>query len=74
VRDGLPSRSEATDAAMAHRAECVMLNKGPYLAEAIEFLTDVFTRMARHQTKKVARFSPLHSWPLDRLGFAEPEE
>ena len=32
VRDGVASRAEMTDAAMAQGAECVMLNKGPYLA------------------------------------------
>jgi pyruvate kinase len=33
AKDGLPSRAEITDAAMSHRAECVMLNKGPYMME-----------------------------------------
>ena len=32
LHKGLHSRAEMTDAAMAERAECVMLNKGPYLA------------------------------------------
>ena len=68
VKEGLATRAEATDAAMAQRAECVMLNKGPHLTEAIAFLRDVFTRMDRHQAKKIARFSPLHSWPLVSLG------
>jgi hypothetical protein len=35
VADGSPSRAEATDAAMSQRAECVMLNKGPFLVEGI---------------------------------------
>ena len=30
AKKGIPSRSEITDAAMGERAECVMLNKGPY--------------------------------------------
>ena len=29
AKNGQPSRAEITDAAMSHRAECVMLNKGP---------------------------------------------
>lgn len=49
---------------MAQRAECVMLNKGPHLVEAIRFLSEVFARMDRHQAKKSARFGPLHSWPV----------
>jgi len=31
ARTGQPSRAEITDAAMSVRAECVMLNKGPYI-------------------------------------------
>ncbi|WP_166143163.1 pyruvate kinase [Methylosinus sp. RM1] len=62
IKDGAPSRAETTDAAMAQRAECVMLNKGPYLAEAVTFLRDVLARMDRHQSKKFARFMPLRAW------------
>lgn len=62
IKDGAPSRAETTDAAMAQRAECVMLNKGPYLAEAVTFLCDVLARMDRHQSKKFARFMPLRAW------------
>jgi pyruvate kinase len=52
VKKGAPSRGEMTDAAMAERAECVMLNKGPFIAEAITILDDVLTRMEAHQLKK----------------------
>jgi len=51
AKSGLPSRGEVTDAAMSIRAECVMLNKGPYIAEAIRFLTDVSRRMTQHASK-----------------------
>jgi len=63
VADGRPSRAETTDAAMAQRAECVMLNKGPYLAEAIAVMADVLRRMDRHVAKKTARLPALGSWP-----------
>jgi pyruvate kinase len=62
VKDGAASRSEATDAAMGQRAECVMLNKGPHQVEAIAFLDDILRRMDRHQHKKAARLAPLGSW------------
>ena len=62
VRDGAPTRAEATDAAMSQRAECVMLNKGSYLVEAVIFLKDVLKRMERHQSKETALLGPLHSW------------
>src|SRR5262249_25898587 len=38
AKSGLPSRAEVTDAAMSGRAECVMLNKGPYMLQVVEFL------------------------------------
>jgi pyruvate kinase len=62
VRDGVASRAEMTDAAMAQGAECVMLNKGPYLAEGVAFLRDVLARMDRHRAKKFARFASLKAW------------
>ena len=67
VADGRPSRGETTDAAMAQRAECVMLNKGPHLAEAVAVMADVLRRMDRHMAKKTARLSALSSWPVEGL-------
>lgn len=52
ARTGTPSRSEITDAAMGERAECVMLNKGPFVAEAVGTLDDILRRMQDHQEKK----------------------
>jgi pyruvate kinase len=62
VRDGVASRAEMTDAATAQGAECVMLNKGPYLAEGVAFLRDVLARMDRHFSKKFVRFGSLRAW------------
>jgi pyruvate kinase len=62
VKDGAPSRGEMTDAAMAERAECVMLNKGPFIAEAITILDDVLSRMEAHQMKKTPQLRALQSW------------
>jgi pyruvate kinase len=59
VRKGVPSRSEITDAAMAERAECVMLNKGPFVVEGVAVLSDVLERMRGHQAKKSARLRAL---------------
>jgi pyruvate kinase len=52
VKRGLPSRAEVTDAAMSGRAECVMLNKGPHILLALDFLSDVLARMEGHHSKK----------------------
>ncbi|MBK6659909.1 MAG: pyruvate kinase [Proteobacteria bacterium] len=54
AKSGYPSRAEVTDAAMGVRAECVMLNKGPYMVEAVTFLDGVLRRMQSHQHKKRA--------------------
>ncbi len=62
AKKGLASRAELTDAAMSERAECVMLNKGLYILEAVRVLNDVLTRMAGHQRKKMPTFRPLRSW------------
>ena len=52
AKKGMPSRSEITDAAMGERAECVMLNKGPYAVTTVRVLADILTRMQAHQEKK----------------------
>ncbi|MGH7523330.1 MAG: pyruvate kinase [Gemmatimonadales bacterium] len=52
AKEGVPSRAEITDAAMGHRAECVMLNKGPHILAALRVLDDILRRMQSHQTKK----------------------
>ena len=60
TKTGRPSRAEITDAAMGERAECVMLNKGPHVIEAIETLSDILQRMEGHQQKKRALMRRLH--------------
>ena len=60
VKQDIPSRAEITDAAMAERAECVMLNKGPYIFNALGILDSVVSRMQHHQLKKSAQFRALH--------------
>ena len=62
VAEGTPSRGEMTDAAMAARAECVMLNKGPFLLEAIDQLQRLLGRMEGNQHKKTPRLRRLKSW------------
>jgi pyruvate kinase len=62
VKSGLPTRGEMTDAAMSARAECVMLNKGPNVTDAVRALDGLLRRMAEHQNKKTSRMRVLHSW------------
>jgi pyruvate kinase len=60
ARTGVPSRAEVTDAAASVAAECVMLNKGPHVKEAVLALVDILRRMERHHYKKRSMFRKLH--------------
>lgn len=72
VRKGMPSRPETSDAALGQRAECVMLNKGPHLVEAVRFLDNILHRMDRHVLKKSPVLGGLNSWSdLAALGNVE---
>jgi len=52
AKEGIATRAEITDASMSGRAECVMLNKGPYIVEAVKTLSNILERMDKHQQKK----------------------
>jgi len=60
AKSGIPSRAEVTDAAMGERAECVMLNKGPHIVEAVRALDSILRRMQSHQAKKTAMLRHLN--------------
>jgi len=60
AKRGAKSRPEITDAAMSVRAECVMLNKGDYILDALRVLGNILSRMEAHQHKKAARLRALH--------------
>ncbi len=62
AKTGVPSRAEISDAGLGVRAECVMLNKGPYIADAIRTLDDILRRMGKHQDKKRSLLRALRSW------------
>jgi len=55
-----PSRAEVSDAVMGERAECVMLNNGPHVVQAIQMLDNSLQRMQGHQRKKRALLRRLH--------------
>lgn len=59
AKKGRPSRAEITDAAMAERAECVMLNKGPHIIEAIKILDEILKSMQEYHQKKAPMLPPL---------------
>lgn len=74
AKTGLPTRAEITDAAMGERAECVMLNKGPHIREAMTTLDDILHRMQAHQAKKRPLLRALHAWmSTPKLARPEPQ-
>lgn len=70
AKTGLPSRAEITDAAMGERAECVMLNKGPHIIEAMRTLDDILRRMQSHHAKKRPLLRALHAWDGTRASLS----
>lgn len=59
ARTGVPSRAEVTDASASVAAECVMLNKGPFVDDAVRVLSDILRRMEKHRYKKRSLFRKL---------------
>jgi pyruvate kinase len=55
AKKGLASRAEPTDAAMSERAECVMLNKGIYILEAVSVLNEVLIRIHNDGSQSTPR-------------------
>ncbi len=51
AKKGLPSRAEITDATTSGKADCVMLNKGPYINYAINLLDKILGDMEKYDEK-----------------------
>lgn len=62
AKTGLPSRAEITDAGYALRAECVMLNKGPHITEAIRILDRMSRKLGRSRLKNRQMLRQVGSW------------
>jgi len=52
AKKGMPSRAEITDAATSQQAECVMLNKGPHIIDAIKMLDSILRSTEGYQEKR----------------------
>jgi len=61
AKKGRPSRAEISDASMAQRAECVMLNKGPHIVEAIQMLDEIMQSMEEYHHKQAPMLPVLKS-------------
>jgi len=52
AKTGIPTRAEISDVVQGVQAECIMLNKGPYINDAIKMLKNILIRMEAHSLKK----------------------
>lgn len=60
LEEGIPSRAEVTDAGEGSRSECVMLNKGTYMSETVQTLSEILVTMEDHQYKKTPTLRSLN--------------
>ena len=70
---GTATRAEITDAAKSARAECVMLNRGPHVIDAVTMLSKILEKMEGHTSKKksVMRALEVSMKNLDRMGMED---
>lgn len=61
AKKGVPSRAEITDAVMAQRADCVMLNKGMYILQAIDLLNTILINLEKVRKDKRAFFKQIEA-------------
>lgn len=62
MKTNIPSRAEISDVAFAHKAECVMLNKGDYEVETIKTLTTILKQMDLIFRKNKLLYNPSFQW------------
>jgi pyruvate kinase len=68
AKKGVPSRGEVSDVIMAGRAECIMLNKGPYITTAIRGIDQLLVAFQAYRDKKATRL------PALQLELPDPSE
>lgn len=54
VKTGIPTRAEISDVTLAAKSECVMLNKGEHINDAVAFVDDILAKFENHVYKKTA--------------------
>jgi pyruvate kinase len=60
AKTGVATRAEVSDVSLSAQAECVMLNKGPYIVDAVRTLKDILIKMEGHLSKKKSVLRPLN--------------
>ncbi|MFN2424498.1 MAG: pyruvate kinase, partial [Cryomorphaceae bacterium] len=60
AKTGIPTRAEISDVVQGVHSECIMLNKGPHINDAVVLLKNILSRMEAHSFKKKSAFRALH--------------
>jgi pyruvate kinase len=60
AKTGVATRAEVSDVSLSAQAECVMLNKGPYILDAVRTLKNILIKMEAHSFKKKSALRPLN--------------
>jgi pyruvate kinase len=56
---GVATRAEIADVALGRRADCIMLNKGPHIVEAVRLLDALLRRLERREPGRRPALPPL---------------
>ncbi|WP_342387600.1 pyruvate kinase [Salinicoccus bachuensis] len=59
VKTGIPTRSEISDVVAGSRSECIMLNKGEYIADGVQVVSEILEKFEDHHYKKTAMLRAL---------------
>jgi pyruvate kinase len=51
AKKGMATRAEISDVVLSTQAECVMLNKGPYITDTVAILKNILERIEEHSDK-----------------------
>jgi len=62
MKNNLPTRAEVTDAANAQRADCVMLNKGPFVVDTVIAIKNILRNIHKLHQKNRQLFSVCETW------------
>jgi pyruvate kinase len=65
IKQGTHARGELTDAALGTLADCVMLNKGPFVCEALDCLQALARTSRAQSTRPGTRLCASDLWPLE---------
>ncbi len=58
-KTGTPTRSEIIDAVISSNSGCIMLNKGPYILDAISLLNELIKQFEAHRQNEFESFKKL---------------